>query len=69
MAKQTQNKTQPTKASVSTFLAGIANEQLRKDAQQIARMMRKISGKVPVMWGPSIIGFDRVRYKYESGRE
>lgn len=35
----------------------------------MARLMRRISGKSPVMWGPSIIGFDRVRYKYESGRE
>lgn len=65
----TENKTKPTRVSVKTFLSGIGNEQKKKDAEALARLMRKITGKPAVMWGPSIIGFDRCHYKYESGRE
>lgn len=69
MVTQSQNKTQPTKASVKDFLSDIKDEQRKKDAQEIRRLMAKISGKTPVMWGPSIVGFDQCHYKYESGRE
>jgi hypothetical protein len=31
--------------------------------------MREISGEEPKMWGPSIVGFGSVHYKYASGRE
>lgn len=32
-------------------------------------MMKEISGEEPKMWGPSIIGFGEIHYKYASGRE
>jgi len=32
-------------------------------------MMAKITGKPPVMWGPSIVGYGTYSYKYASGRE
>ena len=66
---QVQNKTQPTKVSVKEFLASVEHEQRRKDGETLVKLMRKITGKRAVMWGPSIIGFDQVHYKYESGRE
>ena len=69
MANQSQNKTQHTEASVKDFLSSIKDEQQREDAQQINRLMGKITGKTPVMWGSSIVGFDSCHYKYESGRE
>jgi len=31
--------------------------------------MSRVTGYAPKMWGPSIIGFGRYHYKYESGRE
>ena len=31
--------------------------------------MSDITGKRPVMWGPSIVGFDSYHYKYASGHE
>jgi len=31
--------------------------------------MREVTGCEPKMWGPSIVGFGRYHYKYESGRE
>lgn len=69
MAKHAQNKTQPTKVSVKDFLSGIQDVQRMKDAEVLVRLMRKITGKTAVMWGPSIIGFGQYHYKYESGRE
>jgi hypothetical protein len=66
---QAKNKTQPTKASVKDFLAAVENERRRKDGETLLKLMQKVTGKKPVMWGPSIIGFDQVHYKYESGRE
>lgn len=32
-------------------------------------MLRAVSGEKPALWGPSIIGYGRYHYKYESGRE
>jgi hypothetical protein len=32
-------------------------------------MMKRVTGCEPKMWGPSIIGFGRYHYRYESGRE
>ena len=32
-------------------------------------MMEQITGEPPVLWGPSIVGFGKYRYRYESGRE
>lgn len=62
-------KTKATKASVTAFIAAIADEQKQKDARKLVRVMQKISGEKPKMWGPSIIGFGSYHYKYESGRE
>ena len=63
------NKTQATDASVDTFLAKVEPEQRRADGRVLLRMMARISGEPPVLWGPSIIGFGNVHYRYESGRE
>ena len=69
MPQKSQNKTQPTNVSVKDFLSGIKSQQKRKDAETLIHLMQGISGDAPVMWGPSIIGFGRCHYKYESGRE
>ncbi len=62
-------KTKPTKKSVTKFLNSIANETKRKDAKTILQIIKKVTGKKPVMWGDSIVGFDTYHYKYASGRE
>jgi len=64
-----ENKTKATAADAQAFLAAIENPQRRADGQALATIMTRISGEPPVMWGPSIVGFGRHRYKYESGRE
>ena len=62
-------KTKATTASVSDFLARIADEERRKDCLAVAKIMEKATGAKPRMWGPSIVGFGEMRYKYASGRE
>jgi hypothetical protein len=55
--------------SVPAFLDACADEARRTDAKALAKLMQKITGKEPAMWGPSIVGFDTHHYRYESGRE
>jgi Domain of unknown function (DU1801) len=64
-----ENKTKPTAASVVAFLGTVADEQQRGDALLLSAMMERLTGEPPKLWGPSIIGFGRYHYKYESGRE
>jgi hypothetical protein len=68
-AKSADLKTKPTKVSVGGFIASVPNEQRRKDAQTALKLMKKVTGLEPKMWGPSIVGFGSYHYKYESGRE
>lgn len=64
-----ENKTKPTKVSVTAFLAGIEDVDKRRDAKKVAAMMRKATGNRARMWGSNIVGFGQYHYKYESGRE
>ena len=64
-----ENKTKPTQARVSDFLQTVDNPKRRADANQVLAMMRRATGKRATMWGSSMIGFGKYRYKYESGRE
>ena len=64
-----ENKTKPTKSSVTAFLNKIKDKTLRDDCFAILEMMEKVSGSEPVMWGSAIVGFGSYHYVYESGRE
>ena len=64
-----ENKTKPTKSSVTAFLNKIQDKQLRDDCFALLEMMQKVSNSEPVMWGTAIIGFGTYHYVYESGRE
>lgn len=66
---KSENKTQPTDASVDEFLSSVDNEKRQTDARQVYNWMCEITGIPAKMWGPSIIGFDTYHYKYDSGRE
>ena len=61
------NKTKPTDASVEDYLASRANEQQRADCRDLMALFRKLTRQPPKMWGPSIVGFGRYRYTYDSG--
>ena len=64
-----ENKTQATVTRVEDFITGIADENQRADARSLIALMTRLSGEPATMWGPSIIGFGRYRYIYDSGRE
>jgi Domain of unknown function (DU1801) len=64
-----ESKTKPTTNSVPAFLDACTDEARREDAKALAKLMQKVTGKEPAMWGPSIVGFDSYHYTYESGRE
>lgn len=68
MAKA-ENKTTATSASVRAFLDAIPNPERRADAKALDRMLRKITGKKPKLWGPAIVGYGEYHYRYASGRE
>ena len=64
-----ENKTKATEVSVDDFLAKVEPEQRREDGRAVRAMMERITGEPAKMWGPSIIGFGTLHYRYESGRE
>jgi hypothetical protein len=64
-----ENKTRKTKASVTEFINGIADQSRRKDCRAVLKLMKVATGAPARMWGPSIVGFGDWRYKYDSGRE
>jgi hypothetical protein len=63
------NKTKPTKVSVTAFVDALPDEGRRADAKALIELMQRVTGEKPKMWGPSIIGFGSYHYTYESGRE
>ncbi len=62
-------KTKPTRVSVASHIAAVANEEQRNDAQTLVALMRRVTKQEPRMWGPSIVGFGSYHYKYASGHE
>lgn len=64
----TENKTQPTQASVEDFIAA-AGPDKQSDSERLITILQDITGEKPVLWGPSIIGFGRYHYEYDSGHE
>ncbi len=68
-AKKSDMKTTENDASVDAFVEGVDHPTRKADAKVLLELMEKVTGKPPKMWGPSIVGFGRYHYKYESGRE
>lgn len=62
------NKTKPTQITVEDFLATVTPERRVTDARTLIALMARLTDEPATMWGPSIIGFGRYRYTYESGR-
>ncbi len=62
-------KTQRNTASVEAFLNGVKDERKRADSFELLKLMEEVTGEKGEMWGSSIVGFGRYRYKYSTGRE
>lgn len=63
------NKTSETDQAVEAFFEGVEPEERRIDGRAVAALMARLSGEPARMWGPSIVGFGRYHYRYDSGRE
>ena len=59
-------KTKKNNGSVTEFLNKVADDERRKDAQELLKLMKGVTGQKPVMWGTASIGFGQ--YHYESKR-
>ncbi len=64
-----ERKTVANETDPEAFIAGVENTTRRDDALVLVDMMRRVTGCEPVMWGPTIVGFGRYHYVYDSGRE
>lgn len=62
-------KTTPTGADVEAFLDAIEHPVRQADGRHLLERMRDWTGWEARMWGPTIIGFGRYEYKYDSGHE
>jgi hypothetical protein len=62
------NKTKPTGASVEDYIASRATAQQKADCRKLMELLRRVTGKTPRMWGPSIVGYGSYRYTYGTGR-
>lgn len=67
--RMAENKTTATDVSVAAFIAAVGPPARRAEAERLDALFRRATGFVPRMWGPSIIGYGRYRYRYASGRE
>lgn len=63
------NKTKPTEVDPRDFVAAVEHDKKRADAETLLEFFGRVTGLKPKMWGPSLIGYGRYHYKYESGRE
>lgn len=66
---KSENKTKQTEVSPADFVAGVDHPVRRADGEFLLKWFGEITGLKPKMWGPSIIGYGRYHYKYDSGRE
>lgn len=62
-------KTQLTDRDPADFIASVEPQRKREEAERLDALFRKVTGKAPQMWGPSIIGYGEYRTTYDSGRE
>jgi hypothetical protein len=67
-AKKAVSKTQASTVSPSEFVATVLHPVRKADALVLLDWFARVTGMPAVMWGPSIIGYGRYRYEYESGR-
>ncbi|WP_326967055.1 DUF1801 domain-containing protein [Arthrobacter sp. CG_A4] len=64
-----ENKIAATGASVDAYLAAVEHPVRRRDGLRLLVLMAEATGRPAEMWGPTIVGFGRYHFKYETGRE
>jgi hypothetical protein len=64
MAEQ---KTKPTKVTLERFLETLPTERRRDEGRKLDAIFRRATGRKPVMWGPSIVGYGQYGYHSPGG--
>ncbi|MBL7719800.1 MAG: DUF1801 domain-containing protein [Flavipsychrobacter sp.] len=60
-------KTKETDISPEKYILSSVEGQKKEDALQLLELMKKWTREEPRMWGPSIIGYGKYTYTYDSG--
>ena len=60
-------KTKATGVSPADYIASLDEGPRKRDAEMLLPWYEKVTGLKARMWGPSIIGFGRYAYTYDSG--
>jgi hypothetical protein len=63
------NKTKPAIVSPHAFISALDDGRRKREAERLLPWFETVTGLKGRMWGPSMIGFGRYHYKYDSGRE
>ena len=58
-----------TNKSVSEFIEAIPNKKRKADSKILLDIIQSITGKPPKIWGVSIVGFGKYKYKRKNGNE
>jgi hypothetical protein len=61
-------KTKPNNDIISEFLSNIFPEIRKKDGQKLVEIFSEETNELPILWGPSIVGFGTYTYCYPSGK-
>ncbi len=60
-------KTKATDVDPVDFIAAVEHPTRKADAHTLDTLFREITGWVPRMWGPTLIGYGAYDYTYDSG--
>lgn len=58
-----------TNESVATFIDKVENKTRKADSKELLKLFKKVTGKQPKRWGPSIIGYGKYKYQRKNGDE
>jgi len=64
-----QQKSKPNNKDVVAYINTLPSAQKIEDGLTALKMLKKITKLKPRLWSPTLIGFGRYHYKYESGHE
>ena len=58
-----------TERNVEEFIEAISNKRRKADSKALLKIIQDITGKEPKIWGISIVGFGKYKYKRKNGEE
>ena len=62
-------KTHPTDVSQAEFIDGLSPQRRVDDGRALLELFDRVTEQPAVMWGPSMIGYGEIHYRYATGRE